>query len=1098
MSWKLAELRWRHDVGLQESAWECHNENPQSVKSQGAQRTSKKPGRQRSHTAPSDLVDGEGFQKACDGRVWPSLSPESPLKIKSYPDSTAFLRDPTITSTTPLLTPSQRFPSSDLPVEKMIDESHVHQSASHPDIPVRLTCQAILQDHSPPTDIVRGGTSLPTSPPVTTKSTSGTGLDREGSSSHTGDVYLETRTDDNSLNLSHRRVSVATSAIVNKKETSKPQTNIQSLESYVPDNDSLDHLSIPASTSFGIHFERFPSEDEKSPLETLSIHSSEYTFFPTCFRRPSIASKHHSDSCLLDKHKREDSENSLSLHSQNMRTLYPDLRSAHAQIQGHRVVSQPRSSGFEPRFPLSRSSSSSEDDDYFAKVLPISDAHIPLRHLACHRVPSAFGVLQVAEHHLESSAILESVEDNTVSKLHDRISYNADEIVSHYVEPFIRHGSSKSEFYPATPRFPAWNPNTRTAQCERGSIGTGAVIGTSAEDLMHGSISMSESRDGQTQGSSASLGRGLEAPEVDDYEWEAFPESSRSGFSSPSALRFRLTKKETGDVSCESAISRQSPATPWDPLPATHRRNGHHGLYRKTHLRTDQPHTFSKRPGPTSRETFDDHNDMQRIRRRSFPTFAGKAIRRHHSLKLVDLAHDSNGCLQHPQIPAYASAEDANFLLAPPNSPSSQSALMSSNVIDRALPSSSLLPKCSRQDSWRSVPFSDSINISSNSAPVPYAHANVSNKVSDTDKSNHSSLSGSSSGIIISERDRPTISGLIDMIKDAMDANEGGEGFGDRPSGNDKTEARDQQVYSGPDCNLLLYGDPSQRLECKNELHDFHFTGDSQRPRRGPFPKGNTTTTILKRTGIGRAGSSLADCSSSALQLCKTEDSGRHACIDSQTNAEVALLSKGLPDAVNNIYASSALPECTFSSRFNEVTPSSSESSAGLKAHGALRDVLIDVENCPIFPLKPAQLLITRLNGVNRIPFERVQLLKSGEWLEKAWCFVHNRAEFSHTMLAKKITTVMASDAIETQLEAGRFLLLVCVATYMMGGFVLAHDMGREGILSTSAMTAITNGAAPRLHPSHVRKAQAIEKGGLLVVFSVLVGCVGVLVWTLT
>jgi hypothetical protein len=69
------------------------------------------------------------------------------------------------------------------------------------------------------------------------------------------------------------------------------------------------------------------------------------------------------------------------------------------------------------------------------------------------------------------------------------------------------------------------------------------------------------------------------------------------------------------------------------------------------------------------------------------------------------------------------------------------------------------------------------------------------------------------------------------------------------------------------------------------------------------------------------------------------------------------------------------------------------------------------------------------------------------------------------------------------------------MATYFVGGFVLAHDMGRGGALSSGAMAELTGGVVSRVHPVDTQLARAIEKGGLLVVVCVLAGCVGVLAW---
>ncbi|KIW18938.1 hypothetical protein PV08_03227 [Exophiala spinifera] len=1097
MSWKLAELRWRHDVGLQESGWERHNgKSLESLDSQAAEAISKRPERQRSHTTPWSQLGGEGLQKACDGQLSLSLSPEPTERVQSYPETLGLCRDPPVTSRTPLLTPPQLLLSTVVSAERMCDESCHPRSGSSPEAPRHSLCQTKIEEYPPQIDKFQGDSCPPRGPTAESRSTSGMGDGGGRTSSHSSDVYPETRAADHSLNSSHQRGSADTSSIiVNDHETLLPQ--VQNLESYIFDNHRLDISKISASRSFGLHLDISPSENEQGPTVTSSVDSSEYTSFPACFRRPSSESRHHSDSCLLEKYICEDSEISSSCHSQTMRTLYPDLRSAHAQIQGHRVASQSQttSSALEPRFPFSRSNSSSDDDDDFTKVWPFPDANIPLRDLTCHRVKSALGVLHVGDQdHLESSAILETVADNTTRKLHGRLSYTVDDIISHYVDPatgFLKRcGSGTNEFYPTTLGL------SRPAQAEQGNAKTVEITRTTMGELVDDPVSGPP--DGENPGSVLNLSARLEAQEVDDYEWETLPESSRSGFLNPSGIRFRLAKKDTGDAARTSTISRKSPATPWDPLPNKHRQlRGHPGLNRKRLFRTDQSHIFSDQSGGANRGASAGHTGIRKVRRKSRPEPAESSMRRLQPLQVLNLAPTPNDSLASSQVTVQASSEDFTPLPSAPNFSPPRSALLYSKAIDRALPSSSLLPKHSKGHSWSTIPLSSGMNISTNGGPVPHGDRIVSDTISCTAGLNHRSTSRKSSRLIVSERDRPTISGLIDLIADAIDTNEASEGSG-RPIGHVKIETLEQHVHSSFDGNAPPHDSFVRDIDCVNDVDASHFIRDSQRLRSSHFPKGNNANSGLKRPEIRKAGSSLADCSSGTLQPLHSDKRNCHAFLGSPPNAEDTLRSTNLSNATKNTYASSSLANYTFSSRFTDIIPSSSESSAELKAHGPFRDVLIDMEHCPTFPLTPAQLSITRLNGVNRIPFERIQLIERGVWLEKAWCFVHGRAEFSHTLAIKKMAPIVSLDAVEAQRDAGRFLLLTLVVTYMVGGFVLAHDMGKEGSLSSSTMAVLTGGVVSRIHSRDVRWAQAIEKAGLFVVFCVMVGCVGVLVWAFT
>ncbi|KAL2413686.1 hypothetical protein ABEF95_010499 [Exophiala dermatitidis] len=149
---------------------------------------------------------------------------------------------------------------------------------------------------------------------------------------------------------------------------------------------------------------------------------------------------------------------------------------------------------------------------------------------------------------------------------------------------------------------------------------------------------------------------------------------------------------------------------------------------------------------------------------------------------------------------------------------------------------------------------------------------------------------------------------------------------------------------------------------------------------------------------------------------------------------------------------------------------------------------------CPTFPLTAERL------GVPRVP-ERLRLRVPGGWLEKAWCSVHDRTEFSHAALVNGAAGVKAG-SVDIQRQAGKLLLVVCMATFVVGGFVLAHDMGKGGALSSGAMAELTrwlsgreDGVVAQVHPVDAQLARAVERAGLLVVVVGLLACCGVLVW---
>ncbi|EXJ90137.1 hypothetical protein A1O3_03206 [Capronia epimyces CBS 606.96] len=294
---------------------------------------------------------------------------------------------------------------------------------------------------------------------------------------------------------------------------------------------------------------------------------------------------------------------------QTSRTLYPDLHSAHAQILGRRPASplqtppspketppspketppSPKEtppSPKETRFPLSPSSISSEEDEqdeFDLLPLPFGSDDIPLKDLSCRRVQSAQGVLREADHHEESSAILEtSDEAEPVGPNEGRFSSTLDEIVSHYAEGPADGSSSLPVMHPNSGQGFA-NPEIAHPQPVRRVHVHRDSGGNAFEPPIRGHFPSGPPDEGQQEQEDRPL-RSIADFEEDDGDWETVPESSRSGFLTPSRLRFRLTRETLEDSN--STFVSKTPATPWDPLSSSRRTHLEPGpaLTRRPHL----------------------------------------------------------------------------------------------------------------------------------------------------------------------------------------------------------------------------------------------------------------------------------------------------------------------------------------------------------------------------------------------------------------------------------------------------------------------------------------------------------------------------------
>ncbi len=245
------------------------------------------------------------------------------------------------------------------------------------------------------------------------------------------------------------------------------------------------------------------------------------------------------------------------------RPLYPDLTSAHADIQGRRTASlqQPSSSRSGTRFPLSPSSSSSDEE--MPVTLSLDNDGIPLRNLPCRKVQSAHIVLHEADDHPESSAIFETSDENTDPKRRkSRASTTLEDIVSQYADASPSRSPSRGlRTYLGT-----------TFGAQRPATGSEEVIASNA-DPFHGEPATLSSPVSpnevyqlyQQRDDSANFPSPGNDEVVDEEAWATVPESSRTGFFTPSKLRFRLRKRKTGETST-SGVTGRSPTSPWDPL----------------------------------------------------------------------------------------------------------------------------------------------------------------------------------------------------------------------------------------------------------------------------------------------------------------------------------------------------------------------------------------------------------------------------------------------------------------------------------------------------------------------------------------------------
>ncbi|KIY02031.1 uncharacterized protein Z520_02169 [Fonsecaea multimorphosa CBS 102226] len=796
------------------------------------------------------------------------------------------------------------------------------------------------------------------------------------------------------------------------------------------------------------------------------------------------------------------------------RPLYPDLPSAYAQIQGRRAASlQPTSSNRSAtRFPLSASSSSSEEDGF--QALPLDSDAIPLKNLPCRKVHSAQGILHEANYHQESSAVFETSEDNSDPKLdRKRASTTLDDILSQYADVNLTRSRSHNENIGNAGYVEAEHLNP---VIDRGFAGDAACFGTLTRrpghvDLrhhLHGSYQ--HGAEDQIPQNPESFG----ANDDDDEDWLTMPESSRSGFLTPSKLRFRLAKRGTADTSNSSLTGRRSPASPWDPLQFKPRSQQRY----KGPLNTDQ---HQRSPSPKAYEDKTSGCGQWLHKGSKSVTTTGQIAEADERDCRLDSARASTVKAQHHSQLRPRPLKPIPSAHLTSQSPSTRSpTLSSSRRIKSALPSSSLLPRIP-DHAHTSKTLSSRAMATLNRTPggpqtdqtltLPSIYDDSANTSTATTADSHlgalplhSRIATANNAAFIGEHVEtagsagtldpfvsPSIHGLVPRhnIRKTYVSSQEAEGLAARQYNEGGYKFNDAEISRFLRDSRLL----RQRFDHRHE-HGHN-------------------NVLLGRQGILATGSSLADLSSdstalSRLRHARTPSSGsnydtsddRVGITNQVTRKFKQFLSgtgPGATDGASSEYSSLGRVHTSTNGTSHSLTLEEPEESVDTS------DPAICCDRYPSFPIAPEMLGVVRLENLARVPFERLQLWDDGEWLEKGWCFVHERMEYSHAVLVGNEAGISEDLRGSVQRKAGRILLVFGAATFLLGGWTLIHSIGEGGPLATSAMADVTRllaggeevGVVCCVHPVDAAMAQAIEKAAVWVVVLAVVGVLAVLCW---
>ncbi|EXJ68543.1 uncharacterized protein A1O5_08336 [Cladophialophora psammophila CBS 110553] len=1087
MSWKLAELRWRQVVGLNESCWERNAKSGQDghfedMKGKGIDRTK----RGRSYTGPwCRLGLGTSLEEdSIINRIRPDPIPPMLSTGLSDSSTTPLLRntqdtaDALIGHNHPLCAIKRDTTRSDLTL------NHLQSPCQHTSFPrSTLFCPQLYQAEE-------------------------ARLPLDGNQSSPKDSTTPSGPADNDIRDQIRKRVTGLS----RSLPIKINTDLDS--SYRVDFELARH------PSFGLQFSKPEQpvddrpEDQVLDSERCNVWRRSQSL-SLSIRRASLESTHHSDSALLQNISMDIPTSHSSPEPRTTRPLYPDLPSAYAQIQGGRAASlQPVSSDRgATRFPLSPSSSSSEEDGY--EELPLDSDTVPLKNLPCRKVHSAQGILHEADHHHESSAVFETSEEVGDSNLDwKRASTTLDDIVSQYADAspagsFTHNNRTDKEKH--------INPEQLDPVTEGKLAGDAACFGAPSTRLEHVE-SAHQIHEFYQQCAKDRIPRNPEsfgATEEDD-EWVRMPESSRSGFLTPSKLRFRLAKRETGDTSGSTLNSRRSPASPWDPLSNATQCKVRTHLQHKGPLSLDQ-HPLSPVQKPSTNRSSGNRQCLRRKSRSS--TTSGQIA----NTGERDCRLDSAGARiikaqHHSQVRPRSLNQIASTHITS-QSPSTQSAsLLSSRRVDSALPSSSLLPRFQNSALAFSCPSPKAMGASNGTLQaaradftltIPSVHGDSADSSAEATPNSHlgdpfprSRIATANNRDLVGERVEAAGSATALDTLASLSAQDLGlrNHTGKTRVGNQDTEALAARRYNEGGYKF-------------NNADISRFLRDSRHLRQRLDDKHGqeNNSVLLGQQGFLTTGSSLADVSSNSTALNRLQQAGHSSSGSSYSNNDdlagitgqvtrkftqfLRGTGTGTTDGAGSEYSSlggvhSSTNSTSRSLMLEELEESFSTSNPA-----------ISCGRCPSFPLAPEVLGVLRLENLGRVPFERVQLWDDGEWLEKGWCFVHQRMEYSHAVLVGNEAAI-SEGCRSVQRKAGAILLAFGAATFLLGGWTLIHSMEEGGPLAASAMADLTRllageeeGVVCCVHPVDASMARALERAAVSVVVLVVVGVLAVLSW---
>ena len=846
--------------------------------------------------------------------------------------------------------------------------------------------------------------------------------------------------------------------------------------------ESLFDFEFPHTPNLDLrhHTREESTEDEKSKEGANTAYFNQWPqsqSFSTSIFHTSLDSPHRSESALLQNISMDISASWSSPERCTARPMYPDSPSAYARNRRRRAASdQPGSSSrSEARFPLSPSTSSSDEDPF--QPLSLAKNSIPLRSISCRKVQSAHGIVHEADHHQESSAVFETSDENTDSKLSlSRACATLEDIVSQYAD--ISPSSSAS------------------CTDENGSVGLKALACSTADTCQKSPADADQFDKGYPRAdhkqtvhdsdqfyhhwderaiSPAYIGLGTADG---DEEWETVPESSRSGFLTPSKLRFRLKKRITVDTSTSSLTGRKSPASPWDPLANSTQTQPRPRLRHRGCLN----HTTHNRLSP-SQSPFEDK------------LFTSK----HHGVRLpLPIPSDkhskpSDGRGQHssPSRALFVSSDASSqkkthaphHIISTPTvshyAPASTSSL---KLPSHILQSGSLLPKAL-----------DNIFVSTSLSPSAMKTSYKAPQATAGDRSLGMSFLNADITDSGAGRNNRSVTPHPEMPARTTTVNAGDTVNGHIKAARSPTTfdydtgmMRNQEAQAA---RLLQMGDYM--------LNDFgvsRFLRESRLLRHGLE---NTTPDIsFGHRGFRATGSSLANFSSDSTALnrfraAETTTSGSNYSDDADPPGINTQVTARFIQFLNG---NGTTPESTHEySSLGSVNASTNSTSRSLMLEEleqsfSTADPIISCDLCPSFPLAPEVLGVLHLENMARTPFERLQIGDDGEWLEKAWCFKHGRMEFSRAFLVGNEVGVSA-DIRVVQRKAGTLLLVFGVLTYLPGGWMLIHSMGKGSPLAATAMAELSRvlvgeeaGVVCCVHPVDAAMARAIEKTVLALV----------------